>query len=298
MKAREETTDPLKSPRRDHSTERQGKIRISERPTSKRRKDESGSSLIFAMVFLVVSGLIVISLENMAKNDLGNTPKFSSAHALQSAANSAAELALNSIRYNFTSQTLNASPPQPCWTAGPTPSEITLNGQSVSAWCSTKWSPLSKNTRVVTIYSCKSSLSSSLCALNPLLEAKVTFDDYPSPMDAVSAAQCTSTCGVGMTINSWVIDATPPTVTSVSPATGSSSGGTSLTITGTGFVTGAEVEFIDIDTSTNVILYATHVDVVSPTTITATTPTMATGTTYYVTVTTPSGTSQYGPTYN
>lgn len=101
-----------------------------------------------------------------------------------------------------------------------------------------------------------------------------------------------------MTINSWVIDATPPTVTSVSPATGSSSGGTSLTITGTGFVTGAEVEFIDIDTSTNVILYATHVDVVSPTTITATTPTMATGTTYYVTVTTPSGTSQYGPTYN
>jgi hypothetical protein len=58
--------------------------------------------------------------------------------------------------------------------------------------------------------------------------------------------------------------AVPPTVTSVAPASGSTIGGTSITITGTGFQAGATVTFGGTA--------ATNVIVVSATSITATTP--------------------------
>jgi hypothetical protein len=55
-----------------------------------------------------------------------------------------------------------------------------------------------------------------------------------------------------------------PTVSSVSPSTGSTGGGTAVTITGTGFLAGAVVEFGGV--------LATNVVVVNGTSITATTP--------------------------
>ena len=56
----------------------------------------------------------------------------------------------------------------------------------------------------------------------------------------------------------------PPTVTSVSPVSGSTAGGTAVTITGTNFAAGATVTFGGTA--------ATNVVVVSGTQITATTP--------------------------
>ena len=56
----------------------------------------------------------------------------------------------------------------------------------------------------------------------------------------------------------------PPTVTSVAPTSGSTAGGTAVTITGTNFVAGATVTFGSAA--------ATNVVVVNSTTITATTP--------------------------
>lgn len=260
-------------------------------------ENERGSSLILALVFLIVTSLVVISLANLAKNDLIATAKFKSAQSLDSAADSAAELAVNNIRYNFMPQTLNASPPELCWT-GSLASEITVNGQSVSVWCSTRWNPLSTKTRVVTLVACPSSASALNCAVNPLLEGVVTFDDYPSPRGAVSTAQCTSTCGVGMTIDSWVFDAVPPTVQSITPASGALAGGSTITITGTGFISGATVNFVDTNLGTNVVLAAANVSVLNSTTLTAVTPALVSGASYYVTVSTPVGTSVYGPTYN
>src|SRR5262249_33079805 len=60
-----------------------------------------------------------------------------------------------------------------------------------------------------------------------------------------------------------------PTVTSISPTSGTSAGGTSITITGTGFVSGAAVTLGG--------LAATNVTVVSATSITAKTPAHAAG---------------------
>ena len=74
----------------------------------------------------------------------------------------------------------------------------------------------------------------------------------------------------------------PPTVTSISPNNGPFSGGTSVSITGTNFVSGATVTFGGVA--------ANSMNVVSTTSITATTPSHAAGS-VDVTVTNPDGQS-------
>src|ERR1039458_755002 len=81
-----------------------------------------------------------------------------------------------------------------------------------------------------------------------------------------------------------------PTVSSVSPKSGSTAGGTAVTITGTNFVTGAAVTFGSTA--------ATNVVVVNSTTITATTPVGTAGAvTVTVTVSGQSGSLTNGYTY-
>ena len=67
----------------------------------------------------------------------------------------------------------------------------------------------------------------------------------------------------------YVAPAPPPTVSSVSPNSGPTAGGTAVTINGTDFVSGATVKFG--------ATAATGVTFVSSTTITATTPAHAAG---------------------
>ncbi|MGZ7039463.1 MAG: IPT/TIG domain-containing protein, partial [Thermoanaerobaculia bacterium] len=80
---------------------------------------------------------------------------------------------------------------------------------------------------------------------------------------------CTFFCGDGhpsmngtFTVNA--VENTAPTITSVSPATGSTAGGTTITIKGTNFATGATEKIGKLD--------ALNVNVVDATTITAKTP--------------------------
>jgi IPT/TIG domain/Carboxypeptidase regulatory-like domain len=85
-----------------------------------------------------------------------------------------------------------------------------------------------------------------------------------------------------------LVDA-PPTVTALSPASGTAAGGTNVTITGTKFTGATEVHFGDAA--------ATSVHVVSPTQVTCTTPGHDQGK-VDVTVTTPGGTSSADGTGN
>jgi hypothetical protein len=91
-----------------------------------------------------------------------------------------------------------------------------------------------------------------------------------------------------------------PTVTSVSPNTGQVQHGTSVTITGTGFVTGTNgtppvVTFTPQGGGGS--FAATAVSVVGSTSITAISPTNAPAGTYIVTVTTTNGSSASGPVF-
>ena len=257
------------------------------------RRNEAGGSLVLALVFLVVVSFIALGLANSLGGGLINAVNFRAARSMQSAANSAAELALESLRYNFTPSTLNASPPQPCWGTSSS-SPLTIDAQTVDAWCSTRWNPVSTGTRVVTIDVCPSSFDSTACSVSPLLLAVVTFDDYPASGGPVSTAQCTTTCGTDVAINSWVYGAVPPTVASVANGTTACGATTAVVMTGTGFISGStRVNFL-INAGNNVVLSATQVNVVNSTTLTACSPS-GSGSNVEVTVTTPVGTSAAGP---
>ncbi len=278
------------------------------------KKDERGASLILVLIFTLVVSVIVGGLFTTLRDDLSNSTNFAAARSLEYDASTAIDLAIQSIRYApllAPGQTLNASPPQPCWAAGPNgaygnPSHnVSPDGVNISVWCSTAWFPTSANTRVVTISACQASISNSACAQNPVLQSAVTFDDYPGGVTQPSFGQCDVYCGTGLTVDSWLLYPTVPTVTGLSPTGGSVSGGSTITITGSGFAKTSTVNFVEesrgTPTTDNVVITVPasgpNSGGCTSTTCTAAVPSVVVGSTYFVTVSTPTGTSADGPVY-
>jgi IPT/TIG domain-containing protein len=275
-------------------------------------RDEVGAALILALVFLVAVSGMVLALAGSTSNNLLNSVHFTATRTVDNAASNAIEVAVQSIRYTPTletsgiAQTLNASPPSYCWGSGPSSSFQSPNSTTtvIDAWCSTAWTPSSTNSRVVTLSACPTFVTTdaATCALHPLLQEVVTFDDYPAGVSAPNSGQCAVYCGTGITVDSLLWSPSVPAVTGagVNPPSGSITGQTAVTITGSGFVPNATtVNFVDTNPIDNVIIPATNVSVTSATTLTATSPAITTtGTAYYVAVTTPGGTSAHTPASN
>jgi hypothetical protein len=100
-----------------------------------------------------------------------------------------------------------------------------------------------------------------------------------SPAGSAGAVTVTVTSGgQNGSLNSGFTYVVPPTVTSVSPNSGSTGGGTAVTIMGTNFVAGATVTFGAGRQGGDGSASATNVVIVSPTQITCTTPTGNAGT--------------------
>jgi hypothetical protein len=293
-------------------------------PPGSHAVDDTGAVLVLALLFLVVIGLIVGGLASWTANSLTNSLHFQTDRSAQYALSSTSQVAIQNIRYTpllGSNQTLNASPPSYCW--GPTPapgtgtvSELTVLNDQVAVWCSTVWTPTSSSTRVVTVSACLTSVvptppsGSSLasvqaaatqCAASPGLQTNVTFDDYSAANPTVNPGVCISppngTCGQGMTINSSTTGTVNPAVTSLSATVGPLTGGTALTVNGTGFVMGSgltTVNFIATNLSANIVFPGVNVTVSSPTSLSVTTPPATTVTSYYVIVSTTNGSSQAG----
>ena len=286
--------------------------------------DERGAVLILALILLLVGTVVVGALSYEVTNDVQDSARFASVRSLQYDARSATNLAIQQIRYTpllLPSQTsmiatLNASPPAPCWDTGTptTPGTIAQSpaidgAPAMASWCSTVWSPTSSSTRTVTISTCLATYSAAKCAAAPYLLAVVSFDDYPHGISAPSTAQCVTYCGTSMQLDSWLwspqlpsgaASASPP---SISPNTGPITGGTTVTITGSGFVPGSTVNFVEVSatggtpayapTTDNVVLSVTPTSV-TPTTIVVQSPSVIVNgptTAYWVEVATPTGTS-------
>jgi len=269
-------------------------------------RDETGASLILALIFLVVVSLIVLSMATWTSTGLNASARFTAAQSIVSTANSATEVAVQSARYNFQSSTIDASPPVPCLPSGfNTP--IVPNGQSLSTWCSTQWNPLSASTRKVAFYTCLSAITTaSACATRPLLLAIVTYNDFPIGGNYESCAPTTSptppsgvsSCGTGMVVDTWVFGAIPPQITGVlgqAIPTGCTT--PQVQIDGTGFTNPASVSFVASVTVNGVTSYVSYpapkgsVTVVNASTILACEPTSGSGTVDVV-VATPTGVSQ------
>jgi hypothetical protein len=173
---------------------------------SSRNHDEVGATLMLAMAYVILVGVVVGALGSWIVNDLNNAKSFAAASSRQLAASSAVTLALQSIRYVpllGTGQTLNATPPSYCW-GNSAPSGFTsADGTVINVWCSTSWTSTSSATRVVTISACASTVSAAACAGSPLLQTVVTYDDYQATGMVPTTTLCTTTCGAAMTVNSW-----------------------------------------------------------------------------------------------
>ena len=283
--------------------------------------DEAGSTLVLALLFLVVIGLLVGGLSSWTANNLTDAVVFQNARSAEFALNSATQLAVQNIRYQpllNAGQTLNANPPSYCWGSGP-PSQYTdnSNGQniSVNVWCSTAWDATGStittpsgssitSTREVTITACLTSVTTdaATCANNPGQQTLVSFDDFATGL----SDNCPPTCGASMTILSSGTSSSEPTVTGLttspatSPPSGPVSGGTPLTISGSGFVSGATtVYFVNALSNSpqyNVVstIQPSNVTFNSTSSISVTTSSETTTGTYYVVVATPNGFSLGG----
>jgi hypothetical protein len=270
--------------------------------------------MILALAFLVAVSLVVVGIVRWAGNNLSNTSKFVAAQSVQSAANSATQFAIQFDRYNFLNSGLDGAAAQPCWTSGSTPSQTQINNQTVDSWCMTRaYDGLNPPQRVVTISTCASSVTSgSACESEPLLQAIVTFVDGAGACSAASSVSVPNTCGLSASITDWQFGATPPILKTVANApVGSFS--CPLGVLGS---PGIPVVVTGQDLS-----LATNVDFVTQATEGSTQPamdpgTMASGSTtynspatsdgtidacapsagpYYVIVSTPLGSNQYGP---
>jgi hypothetical protein len=280
-----------------------------EKESSSGRHSETGAILILALVYIIVVSVIVAALASWATNDLNNTSKFNSVRSLQYALGSVTDTAIQSIRYYpmvAAGQTLNASPPTFCWalTGSNVADQLNIDNETVRVWCSTTEDFASSQTRVVTFSACLSTITATTCAADPQLQAVVAFDDYPPGQSPTLSTTCTSTCGEGMQLDNWTFSQVVPTLASASPTSGPIAGGTTLTLTGTGFVAGeTTVNFVQesggVPSSLNVVVPAssTNTTVTSSTSLTVVTPAVSTATTYFVTVTTQNGTSAYGPIF-
>ncbi|MGB9112559.1 MAG: IPT/TIG domain-containing protein [Acidimicrobiales bacterium] len=264
-------------------------------------KDEQGATLILVLIFTLVTSLTIAGLFTALRNDLSNSKNFASARSLQYDATTATDLAIQSIRYTpllGTGQTLNASPPQPCWAVGGTYGAASTNptqdGVNIAVWCSTAWFPTSATTRVVTISACQASLTNSACAQNPVLQTVVAFNDYPAGGSEPTDGQCVVYCGAGLAIDSWLQFPTVPTVSGLSSTSGSVSGGGSITITGSSFAQDSTINFIEESggtPTTNNVVVSVRSSSCSSTSCTATIPAVTSAGDYFVTVTTPEGSS-------
>lgn len=187
------------------------------------RRDESGAVLILALIYILVIGLVVGTLSTWASNDLNNTTEFDVANQIHSVAASVTNTAIQSIRYSpMPASTPTQDVPTSvgnCWTpsAGSPASQLTIDGYTFASWCTTTENNSSSNTRTVTVYTCQSALTSSstgtaisqaisTCVADPVVQAQVIFDDYPSGGSVLLSTQCNiqaGQCGYGQTLVYW-----------------------------------------------------------------------------------------------
>ena len=176
--------------------------------------------LILALVYIIAIGLIVGALADWAMNDLNNTTHFRSSSSLDYAASSAAQVAIQSIRYAPEMPATQSPSLSYCWTP-PSGyiSELSENSYTIGVWCSTVQNLASARTRVVTFYVCPTALTSSsssaavlaggvACQNKALLTVQVAYDDY-LPGQLTLKSTCDQLlpvphCGSGAKIEKWI----------------------------------------------------------------------------------------------
>jgi hypothetical protein len=288
-----------------------------------RSDDETGAVLILALVFLVAVSLIVTGLLTFVNTSVTATGSFQNERNVELALTDGVNLAIQNTRYQFDAGTptafLNNPAPELCATYA-----IPNQTVTVQVYCSMVWQPFSANTRVFTYSACSyataptSATAPADCAAQPQLQDIVAFYDYPTggaaspspnptpctPIQPINDSSGNGSCGETMTQVSWQWNPVVPEVNAITTpsgtASGPTSGGTTVTIQGTGFTSGETVNFVEqgvTGTTYNppaaaAILTNPAPGCALPTCIQVTSPPVTDGSNYFITVSTPGGTSQ------
>ena len=184
------------------------------RPTKQevRVHDEVGASLILALIFIVVTSVIMLSLTSLATNGLNSVAQFRIPQLDRTALDSAMSTAIYQERYVVTQASISTTGAT-ALCSSPVVQEPGMSAQSgtFQIWCSTAQDNVSNTqTRTVTFSACPYNYTGAICP-TPLLVAKVNFDDYPyigSPLllpPPGAGSFCTTYCGTAETIISWVL---------------------------------------------------------------------------------------------
>jgi hypothetical protein len=155
---------------------------------SPRGADESGSVLVLALVFMLVVGLVVGALAASLSNDIHNLVYFKGARSSLSAAEGATQAQMSAMRSVYATTCPGAA--------------YTLDGASIVVTCTATVNPASSASRVIN-FTASQSPSNKV-----LLAAQVTFDDFSvgfNKNDCLASTPSPTSCGSGMTINSWVV---------------------------------------------------------------------------------------------
>ena len=166
--------------------------------------DETGASLILAIVFLVAIALVLVSVGGLTSSSLVATNNLKSLRATETNAETAAILAIRTVRTTYTSTYLTASPVN-CSPAGtPTTEVVYCEGSAPSS---------SYFTRVVDFYVCTTptlppQTTGAQCVSGPpylYLHATVQYSDFNFAGVKACSATTTATCGTQMNILTWDI---------------------------------------------------------------------------------------------
>ena len=276
--------------------------------------------LILALVFLVAVSLIVTGLLTFVGTSLKATGTFQNDRNVELALTDGVNLAIQNTRYQFDAGSptpfLNNPSPELCATYQ-VPNEA---NNFVDVYCSMVWQPFSANTRVFTYSACAyttpptGSTAAADCAAQPSVQDIVAYYDYPTggaaspspnptpctPIQSINGSPGNGSCGETITQISWQWSPVVPEVNAISPSSGPTTGGTTVSIQGTGFTAGATVNFVQqgLDSTTYnapvpaTVLTSPAPGCALPTCLQVTAPAIVAGTAYYVTVSTTGGTSQ------
>jgi hypothetical protein len=158
---------------------------------------------MFAVVFLTVVGLVAVALGTMATGGLLAANGLSNQRSTEYAADAAVDVAIQAVRYSY-SYFPTAAWCLPPLSGGTGSSATTVSGLQVA--CSGAQSLFGSSTRTVTFTACQG-LTLAACSgattQGQVVQASVSFDDDEPPYTCSSSS--TTTCGFGMTIDSWVV---------------------------------------------------------------------------------------------
>jgi hypothetical protein len=186
--------------------------------TRSESRGDSGAVLIIALIFMLAMGAMIGGVATLATGDFRSSSNLAQQNTLQVNVESAATLAVDNMRYNYSAGVFDATLDTSTPDCLPGASPATFQGLTVYCWGNQ--SPGSTGSRVVNFYVCYSqSVSNWKGFVDPppecsqvLLSAKVTFDDVPpdAPPEAdncTAGAPSVNTCGIVMTIDSWDVRA-------------------------------------------------------------------------------------------